>query len=131
MKAAYSYPSQRRNFVASQASSDVAATKSAANLTTIMHAAYDELPEDFIRNSFYLPVQVLKAAEYKVEDINVISGTEFQQLLEIPGAKDKIKAEGATMQMLASAKHVGVSVRTILATGEWVCICKLWYGRTA
>lgn len=94
--------------------------------------SYPDASLDFIRTSFYLPVDVLQDERFKVEKIVVVSGTAFRQFVREPEAsKCKIVGEGATPAMLQYAKQLGVSCRAIRATNERIMVVKLWYGNEA
>lgn len=86
-------------------------------------------PDEFIRNSFYLPVDVLTSDKFKIESIKITSGQELRNFVATEEAdKWSIVAEGASHNMLWVAKQIGVSCRQILATGEKIMVVKLWYG---
>lgn len=117
------------------ARTDVDAMKKPLSIDSVMAYDYPDLNRDYIFNSFYLPVSVLKDAKYDIEPIKVWEGKEAADSInqfDIEFAKsDKpvYVLEGCNYAMIAAAKHVGVSARKILATGQLVLIFKIWYGR--
>lgn len=85
---------------------------------------------DFVKNSFFLPVDVLTSKLFRIEAIVVFEGKEIAEFISSKTERSNwtAKCEGASVQMVAAARHVGVSCRKILATQERVLIAKIWYG---
>lgn len=111
----------------------VAAFLADKSLTGILTNEYPNWKDDFIRNSFYLPVQVLKDVKYKVEPIKLISGSEFVVAVVMPyriATGWKLVYEGCNLTMLLSCVTVGVSMRQVVATGEKIVVVKVWYGKS-
>lgn len=112
------------------ARADIAATKQTLSIDSVLENEYEGWQLSFLRNSFYLPVQVLKDDRFKVEPIKVTTGKEFEEFCNSSlSCEFQIQHEGCNMWMLYAAKQVGVSARQIVATGEKILVCKLWYGR--
>lgn len=107
-----------------QTVSDVDARKKVLGIDSVLTTDYRGWQYDFLRNSFYLPVQILKDPAFAVNPIVVITGAAFKREYEFTAT-----CEGANCDMLVSAKSVGISTREIIATGERIIIAKIWYGR--
>jgi len=112
------------------ARSDIAATKQTLSIDSVLVSEYVGWKRDFLFNSFYLPVQVLKDEHVKIEPIKVTTGEEFMEFMRSDEFnKFAVRFEGCSIDMVANAKQVGVSARQILKSGEKILVCKLWYGR--
>lgn len=124
------FPTDKQKGADTPARADVAATKQTLSIDSVMSEQYQFWDIDFIFHSFYLPVQVLKSERYNVAPITVIKGSEFEQAMLGWKQVGKLVAyEGCNQRMLMNAKQVGVSMRHVLATGQRVVVCKIWYGR--
>ena len=101
--------------------------------STIMAKVYPSIVEDFIRNSFFVPIDAMRSSNWEVKPIRVITGQQFDVLRHAVhkqhNADVKLVLEGASPHMLVNAKHVGVSERNNSANCETILVCKLWYGR--
>ncbi len=80
--------------------------------------------QQFMRTSFYLPVDILKHPEWVVNKIVVISGTDFCTYVQ---ECDNLHClEDANL--LGASQHVAVSHRFNVKTGEECTVAKIWYG---
>ena len=110
---------------------DITTSKGVVGIDSILVNEYPGWELDFLRTSFYLPVQVLRDGRWVVEPIKVVTGEEFASFIDDEDltANWTVKVEGATKQMLTNSKFVGLSARCEKATGKRTMLCKLWYGR--
>lgn len=103
---------------------DIDKRRKTFSIDTLLTEKYQGWQADYVRNSFYLPIQVLKNPDFRIDSIVVISGKQFIEV----GYDKTAKLEGASIRMLSAAKAVGISHRKFILTDEYVVIVKLWYG---
>lgn len=107
-----------------------AASKSMNSVIDIQHPMdMDYFIEEFIKNSFYLPVEALKAPGWAIEPIKVVTGEEFQKQYESDLSNHFVYRCEPSFALLRVGKHVGISERFNYSTGMTYIICKLWYGK--
>lgn len=103
-------------------------------ITTVLRSEYPDWQLDFIRSSFYLPLEVLRDSRFAIAPIRVITGDQYSILAKLSAAGDcatiGLTNDGASKRMLENAKQVGISERTIAATKETILVAKIWYGRS-
>ena len=105
-----------------------------ATLIDLTRTSSEVIHQEFIKYSFYLPVDVLKDARWDVEPISVISGQEFwkhyQLLLEhgVAANKLQITLDPCSIDILQAAKFVGISIRHDKLSSMTYLVAKLWYG---
>lgn len=123
-------PSLGDPYYTTPARTDITAKDKSISIDSVMSSQYEHCDIDFIFHSFYLPVQVLKNPLYFISPIETVSGTVFAYA-EANMRLDKrlIVYEGCNQRMAVNAKHVGISLRHILSSGQRIAICKIWYGR--
>lgn len=115
---------------ATPARADIAAKDKPISIDSVMNSQYEYCDIDFIFHSFYLPVQVLKNPLYAIQPIEVMTPEEFAVFERTAGRTNTlIVNEGCCTRMLVNAKHIGVSYRHILSSGQRIAVCKIWYGR--
>lgn len=86
----------------------------------------DVTPEQvaqFMRTSFYLPVDILKSKDWRVYPITVHSGSRFGQLY----SRDEVHCL-EDYYLLRTANFVAVSSRWNPETNEQCYVAKIWYG---
>lgn len=85
-----------------------------------------EQVDQFMKTSFYLPVDILKNTDWQVGPIEVISGAAFDWQWEndLTGEIHCVES----LELLRKAQFVAVSQRYHKATGRTFYVCKLWYG---
>lgn len=82
----------------------------------------------FMKTSFYLPVDILKNGNWHVMPIKVITGDEFKrQWFRDIGADREIHCVESP-DLLFASNYVAVSQRYCHPTGKTYYVCKLWYG---
>lgn len=79
----------------------------------------------FMKSSFYLPVDVLKAPNWKVSPIEVLPGAKFAN--QFSGTKNLHCAE--EWELLVDAKFVAISQRYNRVTKTYYYVAKIWYGK--
>lgn len=116
-----------------QTTRDTQETKKSRNMTNILTIKsfehFDDMLDSYAYASFYLPVEVLRCKNYKVEPLEVVPGSKISERLQAMPDNVRVMLEGCTVSMLESAKLVGLSRRQILVSGRDIVICKIWYGR--
>lgn len=85
-----------------------------------------EQVEQFMRTSFYLPVDILQHPDWQVKPIHVMTGKEFYNL-----CYNQTAYCVEDQRLLCSANLVAVSVRRNKKTGERHQVAKIWYGSEA
>ena len=84
-----------------------------------------EQVEQFMKTSFYLPVDILKHPDWKVGKIEVMSGAAFNWQWNNDGGE--IHCVEAP-ELLCAAQFVAVSQRYSKRLGKTYYVCKIWYG---
>lgn len=103
-----------------------AGNKSSASVMTaeLTPAQIDE----FMKTSFYLPVDVLQCDRWDVLKPGVITGKEFKLARTLHMADTSLHClESVTL--LDQAQHVGVQERWNKKEGKMYMVAKIWYGR--
>ena len=102
---------------------------SSKNSTTLMAAEFSpDQVDEFMKTSFYLPVDVLKDDRWQVLRAAVITGKEFQ-------LARTLHMNGTTLHCLESvtlldqARYVGVQERWNKKEQRMYMVAKIWYGR--
>lgn len=91
----------------------------------------DTLQQEMIRCSFFLPPDLLEAAQHdwEIQPIKFCTHSEWvkaQQYMLDSGAV--IKYENGSKMLVMAAKTVAVSVRRHRSLNEWIVLTKLWCG---
>lgn len=89
---------------------------------------HPDMELEFISTSFFLPREVLHSNHWIIEPIKVISGEEWQETKEEVLKVARVHYDPDSAKIIAAAKHLGVSVRRHIATGDVFVVIKLWYG---
>lgn len=92
----------------------------------------DKLQDELIRNSFFLPTDVLAVAghDWEIQPIKLCTREEWlksQQFLLDYGAA--IKYENGSKILVMAAKTVAVSIRRHRSLNEWIVLARLWVGQ--
>lgn len=88
-----------------------------------------EQVEQFMKTSFYLPVDILKNRDWLVGRIMVITGEEFSKKWFMQDGKhDEIHCVEAK-ELLFAAQFVAVSQRYNFKNKNTYYVCKIWYGK--
>lgn len=106
------------------------AEKSLFNIVKMDNFLQQEtLDREFIAKAFFLPREILHSGRWKVENIRVCSGNEWQH------SEKWVRKQGAHVsydpnseEIIKAARFVGVSLRKHCLTGEIFIVVKLWYG---
>lgn len=96
--------------------------------SSIMEAVHSPAQVDeFMKTSFYLPVDILKDERWQVMRMEVITGEEFRlsHVLYNPGNLHCTES----ITLLDQARFVGVSNRWNKAERRMYGVAKIWYGR--
>lgn len=78
----------------------------------------------FMRTSFYLPVDILKNPGWTVFPIKVITGEQFEHVYHDVAEVCTVES----YELLIAANYVAVSTRRNINTGERFHVAKIWYG---
>ena len=81
--------------------------------------------EQFMRTSFYLPIDVLKNENWFVRPVAVVKGSYFRSMKDYWGEKLHCQE---SCELLASANWVGLSERYNKKTRQQWIVAKIWYG---
>jgi len=92
--------------------------------SSIMEEETVQTVNQFMRSSFYLPVNILKHQEWQVYPIEVMTGEQFKHAYGDAANLHCLEE----FELQVTARFVAVSSRRHLLTRERFHVSKIWYG---